>query len=119
MFHLLKWRERMYAQLSALRECRPHTHPPQNVNEFNDAQLAGASLLSLHDTASRADALVNALQLTGRARTCVKTLCATTTSRDRAVAVLQEVTKAARAVQKLWDPFGPTVTEHMPHLQCG
>lgn len=61
MFHFLKWRERMHDALTELREGRPYTPPPDNVDEFNDAELANAAQMSLADSAKRADSLLASL----------------------------------------------------------
>jgi hypothetical protein len=61
MFHLLKWRERMHDALSAVREGRAHTPPPENIDEFNDTELAGGSRLPLAETAKSADVLLSSL----------------------------------------------------------
>lgn len=61
MFHFVKWRERMLAALSDLRDGRAYAAPPQNVDEFNDAELADASQMSLADAAGEADSLLESL----------------------------------------------------------
>lgn len=61
MFHFVKWRERILNALFALRDGRPYPPPPQNVDEFNDAELAGASQTSLVDSAGKADSLLESL----------------------------------------------------------
>ena len=61
MFHFVKWRERILDALSALRDGRAATPPPQNVDEFNDAELAGESQMSLVDSAREADSLLASL----------------------------------------------------------
>ena len=61
MFHFLKWRERMYDRLSALRDGRPYAPPPQDVDEFNDRELASSAQIPLGDSAERADSLLSSL----------------------------------------------------------
>lgn len=58
LFHLVKWRERMRDALVAVRDGSPHIHPPQNIDEFNDNELKGASRMPLHEATLRADALL-------------------------------------------------------------
>jgi len=61
MFHFVKWRERILDALSALRDGRTFTAPPQNVDEFNDAELADPSQMSLVNSAGEADSLLASL----------------------------------------------------------
>jgi hypothetical protein len=61
MFHFLKWRERMYDRLSALRDERPYAPPPQDVDEFNDGELASGATIPLDESAERADSLLASL----------------------------------------------------------
>lgn len=61
MFHFLKWRERVHEALTALRDGRAYTTPPQNIDEFNDAELATAAQTSLADSAKAADSLLASL----------------------------------------------------------
>jgi tetratricopeptide (TPR) repeat protein len=61
MFHFVKWRERILDALSALRDGRTFTPPPQNVDEFNDAELADPSQMSLVNLAGQADSLLASL----------------------------------------------------------
>ena len=61
MFHFVKWRERILDALSALRDGRTFTPPPQNVDEFNDAELADPSQMSLVNSAGEADSLLASL----------------------------------------------------------
>jgi len=58
MFHFVKWRERMYGALTAIRDGRPYTPPPDNVDTFNEAELATASQMPLAVSTSRADSLL-------------------------------------------------------------
>lgn len=61
MFHFLKWRERMHEALTTLRDGRAYTPPPENIDEFNDAELATAAQMSLADSANLADSLLASL----------------------------------------------------------
>ena len=61
MFHLCMWRERLRDALANVRDGRPHTPPPGNVDEANDAELASGLGVSLSDIAERADTLLAAL----------------------------------------------------------
>ena len=61
MFHLCMWRERLRDALANVRDGRPHTPPPANVDELNDAELASGLGVSLSDIAERADTLMEAL----------------------------------------------------------
>ena len=61
MFHFVKWRERQYAALSALRDGRPYTPPPKDVDEFNDGELASGAQVPLADSVDRADSLLVSL----------------------------------------------------------
>lgn len=61
MFHFVKWRERMHGALSAIRDGRPDMPPPENVDEYNEAELATASQLPFAVSTSRADSLLASL----------------------------------------------------------
>lgn len=61
MFHFVKWRERQYAALSALRDGRPYPPAPKNVDEVNDGEVAGGLQVPLADSAERADSLLVSL----------------------------------------------------------
>jgi len=56
MFHIANWRERLWNGLSEAAAKRPVTAPPGNIDELNDAEMAGAAGVSLADAATRADA---------------------------------------------------------------
>src|SRR5437879_13016550 len=58
MFHFVKWRERQYAALSALRDGRAYTPPPKDVDEFNDGELASGAQVPIVDFIDIADSLV-------------------------------------------------------------
>lgn len=61
MFHICMWRERMCNALTEVREGRAYTPPPENIDEVNDAELAGGLGVSLVDIAERADILLASL----------------------------------------------------------
>jgi hypothetical protein len=61
MFHLTMWRERLRNALTDLRDGRPYTPPPTNVDEFNDAEIAGGIGTPLADVAARSDSLLGEL----------------------------------------------------------
>src|SRR5215467_1636115 len=61
MFHLGMWRERLRNALSETAEGRPFTHPSENVDELNDAELPQGIGTPLADAAARADHLLGEL----------------------------------------------------------
>ena len=61
MFHFLSWRELLHDVLAAVREGRRHSPPPRNIDEFNDRELAGASRVSLAESARSTDSLLVSL----------------------------------------------------------
>lgn len=61
MYHFLKWRERIHDAFTSLREGRPHTPAPQNIDELNDGELASAAHHPLAESARRADSLIASL----------------------------------------------------------
>lgn len=61
MFHVCMWRERMCNALTAVSEGRAYIPPPENMDEFNDAELAGGLGVALVDIADRADVLLVSL----------------------------------------------------------
>jgi hypothetical protein len=58
MFHVCMWRERLCNALTEVREGRAYTPPTQNIDEVNDAELAGGLGVSLVDIAERSDVLL-------------------------------------------------------------
>src|SRR3984893_8182132 len=64
MFPLAQWRGRMRQALYDIRVGRPQTLPPENTDEFNDAELPDGAGVSLEDAAVRSDnALVAIIDL--------------------------------------------------------
>src|SRR5450759_1253688 len=61
IFHLTMWRERLRNALTDLRDGRPYTPPATNVDEFNDAEIAGGIGTPLTDVAARSDRLLGEL----------------------------------------------------------
>ena len=69
MFHVAQWRERLSNALTEAAAGRPVNPPTGNIDELNDAEMAGAAQLSLADEAARANAelasLIAILDTTG------------------------------------------------------
>jgi tetratricopeptide (TPR) repeat protein len=61
MFHISMWRERLRDALTEFRHTRPYTMPPENIDEVNDAELAGGIGTPLADAAARSDKLLSEL----------------------------------------------------------
>ena len=61
MFHLAKWRDRLWNGLSEAAAERPVNAPPGNIDELNDSEMAGAAGLSLEDVAARSDAALTSI----------------------------------------------------------
>jgi tetratricopeptide (TPR) repeat protein len=61
MFHLARWRERLSRALAQVAPDEPVSSPPPNIDEFNDAEMAGAVGASLADEAARSDAALASL----------------------------------------------------------
>lgn len=61
MFHLAKWRDRLWNGLTELAAERPVNAPPSNVDELNDAEMAGAAGVSLADAAAQSDAALTSI----------------------------------------------------------
>jgi tetratricopeptide (TPR) repeat protein len=61
MFHISMWRERLRDALTEFRHARPYTAPPDDVDEVNDAELAGGIGTPLADAAARSDKLLSEL----------------------------------------------------------
>jgi hypothetical protein len=56
MFHLAQWRDRLWNGLTEAAAERPVNAPPGNIDELNDAEMMGATGVSLADAAARSDA---------------------------------------------------------------
>ncbi len=61
MFHVGMWRERLRNALASFGEGREYVRPPDNIDEFNDAELAGGIGTPLGDAAARSDHLLGEL----------------------------------------------------------
>ncbi|HEV2477344.1 MAG TPA: hypothetical protein VGX22_12450 [Candidatus Dormibacteraeota bacterium] len=61
LFHFGMWRERLRNALVEVREGREFTHPSENVDELNDAELPQGIGTPLADAAARADLLLGEL----------------------------------------------------------
>ncbi|HSP08172.1 MAG TPA: hypothetical protein VLU92_01085 [Candidatus Dormibacteraeota bacterium] len=58
LFHVSMWRERLRDALRETQQGRPHTPPPANVDEFNEAEVAAGIGTPLADAAARSDTLL-------------------------------------------------------------
>jgi hypothetical protein len=61
MFHIANWRERLWNGLSEAAEERPVNAPPGDIDELNDAEMAGGAGVSLADAAARSDAALTSI----------------------------------------------------------
>jgi tetratricopeptide (TPR) repeat protein len=61
MFHLAKWRDRLWNGLTEAAADRPVTAPPGDVDEFNDAEMTGATGASLAEAAARSEAALTSI----------------------------------------------------------
>jgi hypothetical protein len=61
MFHIAQWRERLWNGLTEVAAERPVNAPPGDIDEFNDAEMAGAAGVSLADAAARSDAALTSI----------------------------------------------------------
>jgi hypothetical protein len=61
MFHLAQWRERLWDGLTEAAADHPVNAPPGDIDEFNDAEMAGASGVSLADAAARSEAALTSI----------------------------------------------------------
>jgi tetratricopeptide (TPR) repeat protein len=61
MFHISMWRERLRDALTEFRHARPYTAPPEDIDEVNDAELAGGIGTPLADAAARSENLLTEL----------------------------------------------------------
>ena len=61
MFHLAMWRDRLWNGLTEAAVERPVNAPPGNIDELNDAEMAGARGVSLDDAAAHSDAALTSI----------------------------------------------------------
>jgi tetratricopeptide (TPR) repeat protein len=61
LFHVSMWRERLRNALADVRDGRPYQPPPENIDEFNDAEVASGLGVSLADISERSDTLLASL----------------------------------------------------------
>ena len=61
MFHISMWRERLRDALTEFRHARPYAAPPEDVDEVNDAEMAGGIGTPLADAAARSEKLLSEL----------------------------------------------------------
>ena len=61
MFHLAQWRDRLWNGLTEAAAERPVNAPPGDIDELNDAEMAGAAGISLADAAARSDAALTSI----------------------------------------------------------
>jgi hypothetical protein len=61
MFHLTKWRERLWNGLSEAAADRPVNAPPGNIDELNDGEMAGAEGVSLAEAAEQCQAALTSI----------------------------------------------------------
>ena len=61
MFHIAQWRDRLWNGLTETAAERPVTAPPGNIDELNDAEMVGATGVSLVDAAARSEAALTSI----------------------------------------------------------
>lgn len=61
MVHIAQWRERLWNALAETAEGRPVNPPQGDIDELNDAAMAGDAGVSLADAAARADAALTSI----------------------------------------------------------
>ena len=61
MFHVAQWRERLWNGLTEAAADQPVNAPPGDIDEFNDAEMAGAEGVPLADSAARSDAALTSI----------------------------------------------------------
>lgn len=61
MFHVAQWRERLWNALTTAAAGEPVNPPSGNIDELNDAEMAGAPDLTLAGEAARSDAALTSL----------------------------------------------------------
>jgi hypothetical protein len=60
-FHVAQWRERLWNGFASAAEGRPVNPPEGDIDELNDAELAGAAEVTLAGEAARSDAALTSL----------------------------------------------------------
>ena len=55
LFHIYRWRERLRDGLRQMQDGKPVVGPPENIDEFNNSELAQGAQVSLEEAANRAD----------------------------------------------------------------
>jgi len=61
MFHLARWRDRLWNGLTEVAAGRPVNAPPGNIDELNDAEMAGANGVTLAGAATQSDAALTSI----------------------------------------------------------
>lgn len=61
MFHLVQWRERLWNALTEAAAGQPVNAPSGNIDELNDAEMAGADGATLAGEAARSEAALTSL----------------------------------------------------------
>lgn len=61
MFHLAKWRERLWNGLTEADAEQPVHAPPGNIDELNDAEMAGAEGVSLAEAGEQCEAALTSI----------------------------------------------------------
>jgi hypothetical protein len=61
MFHLARWRDRLWNGLTEAAAERPVNAPPGDIDELNDAEMAGAAGVSLAEAAARSEAALTSI----------------------------------------------------------
>jgi hypothetical protein len=61
MFHIAQWRDRLWNGLTEMAAERPVNAPPGNIDELNDAEMVGATGVSLVDAAARSEAALTSI----------------------------------------------------------
>jgi hypothetical protein len=61
MFHIAQWRDRLWNGLTETAAERPVNAPPGDIDELNDAEMVGATGVSLVDAAARSEAALTSI----------------------------------------------------------
>ncbi len=61
MFHIAQWRDRLWNGLTEAAAERPVNAPPGNIDEFNNAEMAALTGVSLAGAAARSDAALTSI----------------------------------------------------------